>query len=181
MREDKAMNTFEKNKKPLLAFALTTAVGLCMVGNVSVNAGTDTQNLNISASIANKCKLSNPVAVAFGSYDPVVDNATAALDATGSFDIKCTKGGSGVIDLGNGSNFSSPNRRMSDGGSNYLTYDLYTTTGRTVVWNATNTVTYGPAGDASSVTETVYGRIPGAQINAVTGSYSDTVVVTVTY
>jgi spore coat protein U-like protein len=176
------MNTFNKNKRPLIAFALTAAVGLGVVSNVSqVVAATDTQNLNVTASITNKCKLANPVDVAFGAYDPVVTNAVSPLDANGSFDVKCTKGGSGVLSIGNGANYSSPNRRMTDGSSNYLIYDLYTTTGRTVVWNATNTVTYGPASNASNFTETVYGRIPGAQLSAVAGSYSDVVVVTVTY
>lgn len=176
------MKTFNKNKKPLLAFALTTTVGLAMVGNINmVIAGTDTASLPVAATIADKCKLSNPVSVNFGSYDPVVDNASAALDQTGTFDIKCTKGASGVMELGNGSNFSSPNRRMKDSGTNYLTYDLYTTTGRTTVWNDTNTVTYGPASSATNATQTVFGRIPGGQVNAVAGSYTDTVVVTVTY
>ena len=177
------MNTFNKNKRPLIAFALTTAMGLGMVGNIDqVVAGSDTQNLNVTASISNKCKLSNPVDVAFGSYDPVVTNAVANLDANGSFDIKCTKGSPAEpISISNGSNFSTPDRQMSDGGSGLLKYNLYTTTGRTVIWNATNTVSYGPAGNASNFTETVYGRIAGGQIAAIAGSYSDVVVVTVTY
>ena len=176
------MNTFNKNKRPLIAFALTTAMGLGMVSNIDqVVAATDTQNLNVTATITNKCKLANPVDVAFGSYDPVVTNAVANLDANGSFDVKCTKGGSGVLSISNGANFLTPDRQMSDGGSSLLKYNLYTTTGRTVIWNATNTVTYGPTANASNFTETVYGRIPGGQVAAIAGSYSDVVVVTVTY
>lgn len=176
-----------KNNKPFIAFALTTAVGLGMIGNINqVIAASDTANLNVTASIANKCKLSNPVTVSFGSYDPVDVNASAALDANGSFDVKCTKGGSGTLKIDDGlyeANASGTTRAMKEAGSaNYLNYDLYTAAGRTVVWNDTsNTVSYGPASSAATVTQSVYGRIPGAQVNAVAGSYSDTVVVTVSY
>lgn len=179
------MKTYNKNKRPLIAFALTTAVGLGMVGNINqvVAAGSDTLNLPVTASVATKCKLSNPVTVSFGAYDPVVDNASTPLDANGSFDVKCTKGGVGTLSIDDGANDASAvntTRAMSDGGSNYLDYDLYTATGRTVVWDATNTVGY-TAANANNFTETVYGRIPAGQIDAVAGSYSDTVVVTVSY
>lgn len=181
------MKTLNNNKKPLIAFALTTAVGLGVIGNVNqVIAADDTSNLNATATIATKCKLSNPVTVSFGSYDPVDVNASAALDANGSFDVKCTKGGSGTLKIDNGlydANASGTTRAMKEtGSSNYLNYDLYTSAGRTVVWDDTsNTVSYGPAANANNVTQSVFGRIPGAQVNAIAGSYSDTVVVTVSY
>lgn len=182
------MNTYQNNKKPLLAIALTTTLVFGVSGNMGrVNAATDTANLPVSASIANKCKLSNPVAVAFGTYDPIDVNASSPLDANGTFDIRCNKGGSGVMSLSLGQNDANvpsgfgATRAMSDGSTNYLAYELYTTTGRSTVWNTTNTLTYGPAATGQNQTQTVYGRIPGGQYDAVTGNYSDTVVVTVTY
>lgn len=171
----------------LLTFTMTATIGLAIAGNVNqVIAGSDTANLTVTANVNAKCQLANPSPVAFGSYDPVVTNATAPLDATGAFDIKCTKGSSGTLKINTGlynANASGTSRAMKAAGSaNYLNYDLYTSSGRTTVWNdTTNTVTYGPAATASAFTETVYGRVPAGQVNAVTDSYSDTVVVTVTY
>lgn len=175
------MNALYKKKRPLIAFVLTTVVGLGVIGNVNqVVAATSQVNLAVTANVATKCKLNTPVDVAFGTYDPVEVNASAALDANGAFNIQCTKNSVGTIAIDDGAHYSAPNRRMSDGGSVYLVYDLYTTAGRTVVWNSSNTVSYS-ATNASPFTETVYGRIPGGQVDAIAGSYTDTVTVTVTY
>jgi spore coat protein U-like protein len=174
-------------KRPVIAFATAVTMGLGMVGNVNqVIAGSDTANLTVTANVNATCKLSNSVAVAFGTYDPVLANASTPLDATGSFDIKCTKGSSGTMKLGSGlynANAVGTTRALKAASSaNYLNYDLYTSNARSTVWNdTTNTVVYGPAANASASTQTVYGRIPAAQVNAVADSYADTVVVTVTY
>ena len=180
------MSTYGR-KRPVIAFVTAVTVGLGIVGNVNqVIAGSDTANLTVTANVNATCKLSNSVAVAFGTYDPVLANASTPLDANGSFDIKCTKGSSGTLKLNTGlygANASGTTRALKAASSaNYLNYDLYTASGRTTVWNdTTNTVLYGPASNASAFTETVYGRIPAAQVNAVADSYADTVTVTVTY
>jgi spore coat protein U-like protein len=176
-----------RNKRPVIAFATAVTMGLGMVGNINqVIAGSDTANLTVTANVNARCTVNNTAPVAFGTYDPVVTNETAPKDATGSFDIKCTKGSSGILKLGSGlysANASGTTRALKAAGSaNYLSYDLYTTAARSTVWNdTTNTVLYGPAANSSAFTEMVYGRIPGAQVNAVADSYSDTVVITVTY
>lgn len=171
----------------LLTFTMTASIGLGMVGNVTqVMAGSDTANLTVTANVNAKCKLSNPSPVAFGSYDPVDVNASSPLDASGTFNVKCTKGSSGTLKIDKGiytANAVGTTRALKAAGSaNYLNYELYTSAARTAVWNdTTSTVTYGPAASSNDVTETVYGRIPGGQTNAVADSYADTVVVTVTY
>jgi spore coat protein U-like protein len=70
---------------------------------------------------------------------------------------------------------------MSDGGTGRLGYDLYTNAGRSTVWGCTTTndVDVTSTSSAANVM-TVYGRIPAGQ-DVATGSYSDTVVVTVTF
>ena len=47
-----------------------------------VSAATASANLSVSATVTNNCTVST-AALAFGSYDPVVANATAGLDGTG--------------------------------------------------------------------------------------------------
>src|SRR3990167_1850285 len=111
----------------LLTFTITATMGLGIVGNVNqVIAASDTANLTVTANVNAKCKLSNPSPVAFGSYDPVLVNASTPLDATGSFNVKCTKGSSGTLKIDNGiydTNAVGTTRAMKAAGSaDYLNY-----------------------------------------------------------
>jgi len=85
--------------------------------------------------VTNNCTIST-VALAFGSYDPVVANASTNLDGTGTVVVACTKGSTATIGLGLGSNVTGSTRRMRDGGTNYLTYELYQDSGRATVWGS---------------------------------------------
>jgi spore coat protein U-like protein len=135
-------------------------------------AATASANVAVSASVSANCLVSAGT-LSFGAYDPLSANDTAPLDASGTFTVRCTRGVSANIGLGPGLHFST-SRRMSDGGTNYLAYDLYSDAGRTTVWdNASNRVNY-VAPNRSANTLTVYGRVPGAQDPAA-GSYVDTV------
>jgi len=77
---------------------------------------------------------------------------------------------------------------MKNGTNNYLAYQLYQDSGHSTVWNATNVGTVGGTGGVSGTgsgsnqTLTVYALIPaGTAVPATTGTYTDTVVVTVNY
>ena len=130
-------------------------------------AQTATANLNISATVNKTCTITT-TPVAFGIYDPVVTNASTPLDATGTVVVTCTKGAGTRIDLGNGGNF--------------LTYELYTDTGRTTVWGSgtTNGNTIGAAPSKAARTVTVYGRVAAGQ-DVSAASYTDTVVATINF
>jgi spore coat protein U-like protein len=56
---------------------------------------------------------------------------------------------------------------------------MYNDSGRTTVWNATNTVSYTAASKATTGL-TLYGRVPQGQ-DVPVGSYSDTVQATITF
>jgi spore coat protein U-like protein len=166
---------------------LTTAAGvLCMIGvgalvtTTRVSAGTATTNLSVTATISNNCTISTTT-VAFGAYDPVVTNASTALDGTGGVTIACTKGAAPTIGLGLGSNASGGTRRMANG-TDYLTYELYKETGRTSVWGNSGGDLFTPAAAPSKEgrTFTVYGRVAAGQ-DLPAASYSDTVVATVNF
>ncbi len=92
--------------------------------------------------------------------------------------MACTKGSTGVVSLDNGLNFSGGARRMKTG-TNFLTYEMYNDSGRTTVWNASNTVSYTAASKASTGL-TLYGRVAAGQ-DVPVGSYSDTVIATITF
>jgi spore coat protein U-like protein len=160
-----------------------TILSLVILSMTSIPAfaATATANLSVSASVSAVCTINtNPVA--FGAYDPVVANAAANLNATGTVTVACTKGAAATIDLDNGSNLSGGSRRMS-GGADFLNYALYKDAARTQVWGSglaggTTAAYNAPSRTATAIT--VYGTVPQAQDVAV-GAYSDVVVATINY
>lgn len=176
-----------KNLDRVLVTTLAAVAIVPMVGEQalrlvapSATAATTTTNLTVTANVNTNCNFPGPAAtLAFGTYDPVVTNATADLDGSTTFNIRCTKGGTAVLSMNNGLNASGAQRRLVSGGTNFMNYQLYTSAARTTIWDTTNTVSY-VATSSSSTPITVYGRVPQAQ-DVAAGSYSDTVVITATY
>jgi spore coat protein U-like protein len=128
--------------------------------------------------------------IAFPTYNPL--NATA--DAiTGPIKVTCSGSGTGstnvtvgvTLSAGLSGNFA--NRTMLSG-TNVLYYNIYwSTTYSQVMGDGTGgsfAGTAGPftvtAGGTNYATGTMYGLVPARQ-NAAPGTYSDTIVVTVTY
>lgn len=164
---------------------LAGAVALALGFASSVDAATATSNLSVTASVAANCTIST-TAVAFGAYDPVSANASAPLNGTGSVSVTCTNGASTTVTLGQGSNAdtgstaAAPVRRMRDGGTNFLSYALYSDTGRTTTWGDTLGTGLAHTGTGTLTALTVYGQIPAGQ-NVPATNYSDTVVATITF
>jgi spore coat protein U-like protein len=143
-------------------------------------AQTATANLTVSATVNANCSITTS-AVAFGTYDPVVTHAASPLDGTGSVVVTCTKGAGTRIDLGLGGNASGSVRRMA-GGGDFLSYELYTDSGRSTVWGAGagSGQTIAAAPNKNPRTFTVYGRVAAGQ-DVSAASYSDTVVATINF
>ena len=162
---------------------LVSALGLFSAFGATSHAATSTANLAVSATVAANCTISAG-SVAFGAYDPIVANASAAKNASGSVTTTCTNGSAAYITLSQGLNPSSgstdaaPVRQMVSG-SNALKYYLYSDTSSTV-WGNTGASGKGDTGSGTASALTVYGSIPAAQ-NVPTGTYADTVVATVTF
>ena len=127
--------------------------------------------------------------VAFGTYSPFAFGNT---DSTGSVKVSCG-GVAGLlipfnIAISTGSSGSYANRQMSSGGHK-LSYNLYTDPSYTTLWGdgsaATQLINAGVLLDVLGLSPAqnfyVYGRIPGRQLTAVPGIYSDTINVTLTY
>lgn len=129
--------------------------------------------------------------VAFGVYDAAV---TAPTDSAGNVTIRCTHLGGGAaktsysVALSAGGSGNYAQRRMR-AGTSYLNYNLFTDPTRLQVWgNGTagstlvaGTLLVNPGRFATNeVSHPIYGRIP-AQQAADTGSYSDTILVTLTF
>lgn len=115
-------------------------------------------------------------AVSFGQYDVF---SSVAMDSAGTISINCDTSTPYDISLSTGSGTLS--QRTLSSATDTLGYNLYTDTARTTVWGDGNMGTSTVGGSTSgTVQHTVYGRVPAEQ-NVTAGSYSDTVVVTVSY
>jgi spore coat protein U-like protein len=164
---------------------ITGVLLLSLGAATSTDAATQTANLSVTASVAASCSIST-APVAFGAYDPVTTNASTALNGTGTVNVTCTTGASTTVTLGQGANPGAgstdavPARRLGDGATHFLTYSLYSDSGRTTVWGNTAGTGLANTGTGSQVALTVYGAVAAGQ-SVPTGSYSDTVVATVTF
>lgn len=149
----------------------------------TTHANTNTANLSVSAQVTSTCSITAG-SLAFPNYDPV---AAAQVDGSAALTVSCTKGASVALTLGEGAHAgtgstpAAPVRRMADASSNFLGYTLYTDAGRSTVWGNTGAtgVSYTSTTSAANPVS-VYGRIAASQ-DVPAGSYTDTVVATVTF
>ena len=128
----------EKRIGRLIAGAGVAALVAGFVGMAQSNvsaAGTATSSFTVSTTVTANCTISAG-ALAFTPYDPVVANAAANLDQTSTISVACTKGATASVSLDNGLNFSG-GRRMKSGTTDFLTYEVYSDSGRSTVWNST--------------------------------------------
>lgn len=174
-----------KAKKLSLVLSSSLALSLLTTFASDATAGTDTANLDVSASVSANCTITTS-ALAFGSYDPVSAHASSPLDGTGAVNVTCTSGSSGAITLGQGANSDTgstddaPLRRMTDGSTSFLSYSLFQDASRTEIWGNTSGTGVTHVGTGTENAITIYGRVSAGQ-NVPAGSYSDTVVATVTF
>ncbi len=151
----------------------------------AVFPGTVNNNLMVTATVISSCSIANSP-VAFGNYDGVVANASTALTGNGSLTVTCTTASPANIQLGQGANPASgstpasPLRRTANGGSNFLNYSLFQDSSLSTVWGNTAGTGAAYTGTGTTNTVTVYGSVPSGQ-NQPVGSYSDTVVASVTF
>lgn len=157
----------------------------------SAFATTATGNLSVTASVSPSCIVTGGT-LAFGSYDPIVANASGGADKIGNVDVSvtCTNMAPVTVTLDAGTKFSTT-RRLWDGVSGYLTYTLTSDADGLVPWGDTGfagTITGAGVekiGNASAQSMTVYGQIAKGQAVALIGGvltpFTDTVVITANF
>lgn len=134
-------------------------------------------SLNVTASVAANCMVATQN-VDFGTTGVLSSN----IDATGQATVTCTPATAYTVSLSNGMSGTSPTNRRMTLGSAAVVYGLYKDAGRSQPWGdaATAGSTVAGTGTGAAQGYTVYGRVP-PQTTPTPGTYSDTVVVTVTY
>ena len=160
-----------------MAMASILAVGCASALN-SHAAGSQSTTLAVSATVAPNCTIST-LPLDFGAYDPIVTNASAPRDASGTVRVACTSGATTTVTLDTGLNPSGGLRRMKAGASNYLNYSLFSDPGYAIAWG-TGTDAVGHTGTGTQTDLLVYGRITQGQ-NVPAGSYADTVTAVVNF
>ena len=104
------------------------------------------------------------------------------IDATNSIDINCTVGTPYSVSLDNGSSGGAgPLSRLMAAAGNTVTYQIFQNAARSIAWGdliGTNTISGTGTGVVQNLTG--YGRVP-VQVTPIPGTYTDTVIVTVTY
>ncbi|RYZ27815.1 MAG: spore coat U domain-containing protein, partial [Propionibacteriaceae bacterium] len=105
---------------------------------------------------------------------------TRPVDGQGAVGVTCTPGVDYTIALGTGRGGSSdPTARVMLSGVNRLLYGLYSDVSRTQPWGSTVGAVVTDTGVAGRVSVPVYGRVQPQDVPS--GSYADTVTVTITY
>ena len=169
-----------------LKLAIVSAMLLGTAGiTVPAYAATDTATMAVSTAVSMSCTIAAG-AMTFASYDPT---ATVDNDANASITSTCTAGGAAVITMNQGGRAQSgssdaiPLRAMwngSEGTPEDLLYHVYSDSAGGTVWGNTAGSGKSIAADGTAQVFTAYGRIPKNQTVS-SGSFSDSVLVTLTY
>jgi len=138
-----------------------------------------TLNFTVSVIVSPSCSITAG-SVNFGTAGLL----TNTVDASGTISVTCTSTTPYNILLGNGQNYQGGfegKRGMALNGATIL-YNLWQDSARSSYWGSTvGTDTVAGTGTGSAQPYTVYGRVYGSQTTPATGTYTDTVVVTVSY
>jgi len=136
-------------------------------------AATVTSTLAVSATVNTVCVVNSVGAMAFGAYTGIAVTSSATLNYT------CSNALPVQISFDKGVNGASTATRVMKNASSTLSYQLYSDSARTTVWDDT-TNKISVTGSGASATATIYGQIPAGQYPTA-GAYTDTVTITFTY
>ena len=141
-------------------------------------AATTATNLQVSATVISACSVSATTLNFGNSINPTA--AVLPLDVNTTLTVLCTATTPYTVALNAGANAGgNVNAQAIKNGASTLGYQLYSDTLRTTVWDDSSGQVPG-TGSGANQSLTVYGRLPSLT-GAVPGTYTDTVVVTITY
>lgn len=170
---------------PLFAAIVIAFCGLSFRPS-EAEAGTATGNLTVQLTVTASCTI-NTATLNFGSVAGT-SLPTAAVTGSTTVSVTCTNGSPYSIGMGQGLNYLSTNRMVSSG--NYIGYGLYLNSTYTEPWSTTTSnnscsggtnTCYLGTGNGTAQSVTIYGQIPTVATAPAPGSYSDTVIMTITY
>ena len=163
-----------------LKFALSLALGLSMMASSAQAVTSITTTFQVKISIGAACTFSTGAAadMDFGPQTLL----TSVLNQTSTINVQCTNTTPYTIGLNGGAVANSVTaRQMKSVAGAFVNYSLFRDSARTANWgNTIGTDTLSGIGTGATVIHTVYGQVP-VQTTPASGTYADTVTVTVTY
>lgn len=152
-------------------------LGLISCDGLPLLQNTANPTFAVIAEVQKNC-LVNALDIDFGTHGVLTTN----IDATGQISATCTVDTPYTIELDGGLAGAPPAARLMSNGPETVTYGLYQDAARTQPWGDSGTPgsTVSATGTGSTQNFTVYGRIP-PQTTPPPGTYTDTVVVTISY
>jgi spore coat protein U-like protein len=156
-----------------VAYAYSTVGSCSTIGSSHATSAAFT----VSATNATICSVSAQT-LNFGSAGVL----RSAIDAASTITLTCTNAAPYTVSLDGGlAGAANPAQRKMSQSSEQVTYGLYQDSARTQPWgDSVGTNTAAGTGTGLAQNFTVYGRVP-AQNTPSPGTYSDTVVATVSY
>ncbi|MZR62335.1 spore coat U domain-containing protein [Alcanivorax sp. DP30] len=165
---------------------LAVLVSAPMLGS----AATLTDSFQVLLNLQSSCTLDSTTDLNFNDQTDA-DVIAGGIDADNTVTVTCSDGADFTINLSDGANFGNgpvgTERAMKSGNSSYVSYELYSDSGRTTAWTSADNVAFDGTGANQDIP--IYGRIPAQtptidaadDFNATGLSLSDTVTVTLTY
>ncbi|MED5238670.1 MAG: spore coat U domain-containing protein [Pseudomonadota bacterium] len=167
---------------------LAVLVSAPMLGSAAPLTDTFDVLLNLQSS----CTLDSTTDLDFGDRTDA-DVVAGNIDAANTVTVTCSDGADFTISLNDGANFGngpvSTERAMKSANNSYVSYELYSDSGRSAgdVWTSSDDVAFEGTGASQDID--IFGRIPAQTptidsndtFNATGMSLSDTVTVTLEY
>ena len=158
--------------RTLQKLLLAAAFAVAAVAPGLAQAQSTTANMVVSATVAKSCVVSGPAtAINFSAYDPV---STSQLVGQGTISVRCVRGTGYSVAL------SSNNGFTMTGAGGAIPYEVLQPGGASS-WTANALVIPASAITTSAARDYVATVRPGIGADVPAGSYTDTVLVTVTY
>lgn len=156
--------------------AIAAALGVAAFSSNAV-ALIATNTIAVSATISAACSVATS-ALAFGTFPTTVGGNH---DLTSSLNVTCATGLPYTVGIDVGNNALGSVRRLSDGASHFITYEVYSDSLGGTPWDVPATSIISGTGNAAAQPFNVFARIPSTATTPTAGAYTDTLTVTVTY
>jgi spore coat protein U-like protein len=158
--------------QPFITYVNASGAPACPTGTLTASG-----SATVTATVSSNCTIGS-TAVSFGNQGVLTTNK----DAQGTLSIQCTSNLPYAVSLNGGTSGATDpaQRKMKFSGSNVI-YGLYQDSARSLPWGSTTGVnTLSGTGTGLTQTLNVYGRV-APQTTPKPGTYSDTVIATITY
>lgn len=165
------VSNFSGSPDASLSWAVESGADCTAIGSSNATAFSFTA----SASYPATCTVTGAV-MDFGTLATL----SAPVDASATLTTTCSAASPYTVGLNDGLSPTGAMQRRMRFGTNYIAYSLFKEAARVSHWGNSGGDLSSAVGTGSVQSHIVYGRIP-SQLTPVSGTYNDTVVVTVTY